>query len=76
MRINISKAENDNTKNFSGNIGKKHFFLTQFKALRSWVALLITLTGSELHQLDMKLIQNAPFYSVHCICELWVKRPG
>ena len=56
---------------------KKPFFpLTNFKALRSWVALLVPLTASELHELNMQLIQNAPFHCVHCVCELWMRRPG
>lgn len=56
-------------KNFSGNIEKTPF-LTSVKALRSWVALFVALAASELHQLDVQLVQNAPFYHVHGVCEL------
>ena len=52
------------------------FLLTNFKALGSWVALLIPLAAPELHQLQVELIQNAPFDCVHGVGELWTKRPG
>lgn len=64
-------------KEFPGKYRKKPFPpLTNFQALRSWVALLVPLTAPELHELHVQLIQNAPFHRVHCVCELRAERPG
>jgi hypothetical protein len=49
----ISKAENLVTQFSRSYIKKYCFFLTNFKAFGSWVALFIPLATSELHQLHV-----------------------
>lgn len=77
MHINISKAGNVKARRIFQVTEKKEWcFLTHVKALRSWVALLIPLAASELHELDVQLVQNAPLHRVHRVCELWTEGPG